>query len=96
MFSKNGDDMQEITLKQNNIVVLSCSLSQDIGGNPVSAAVLQSSGEIVAMQVNIIDARNFNVIIDTSLLNVGKNTFDIRVGNVSSESIIINVLRSIS
>jgi hypothetical protein len=87
--------MQEITLKHNNIISLSCNTSQSIGGNTVISAILQG-GIRTALPVTIIDNNNFTVVIDTSVLTLGWSVWDIKIGNVSSESITVMIEQEIA
>ena len=87
--------MNTITLKQYNTYILSCSTSQSIGGNPISAAVL-SNNEKINLEISNITDTSFTINLDTSLLLIGLLPMDIKIGNVSSDTISLNILRSIA
>lgn len=86
---------QTITLKQNNIVVLACTASQTIGSNPVIAAVL-SNGDTISLPVVVTDSLHFNVTINTGLLDLRLCPMDIKIGNVSSDTIYLDIVKSIA
>ena len=84
-----------ITIKQNNIYALSCVTSQSIGGNPIHSSVLSNGVTTVLAISNILDT-SFTITLDTSSFPVGACQMDIKIGNVSSETISLNILRSIA
>lgn len=87
--------MNTVTLKTNNIYALSCTTDQSIGGNPIYAAVL-SNRVTTEMVISDVTDTSFTITLDTSSLVVGLAQMDIRIGNVSSETINLNILRNIA
>lgn len=87
--------MRPIPLKTNNIYALSCVTDQSIGGNLIYAAVLSNRVTTEMVISNITDT-SFTITLDTSPLVVGLAQMDIKIGNISSETISLNILRSIA
>lgn len=88
--------MDPLKIKQNNIVAISCSISAYILGNTVKSAILDSAQNIKPLNVDIVDTNNFIVYLDTNGCAIGRAYLDIKIGNVSSENIIIIIEKSIS
>ncbi len=83
-------------LKQNNEIVLSCTISQDLSGATVTAASKDSSHVIHHCPVTIIDQRNFNILMDTTGYPTGRLLFDIKIGTISSDTVEFLIIESIS
>lgn len=88
--------MESITIKQNNIVALSCQTSASISGHIIKSGLLDSSQKVLPLSVNIIDANNFIVYLNTTGCAIGMAYLDIKIGDVSSENIPITITKSIS
>lgn len=87
--------MKEPRVKQNNILALSCTSSSNINGAPISSAIIDAMGVKKLLQVTPIDNTHFTVILDTTNLNVGRAQFEVKIGNVSSDTAFIQIDKSI-
>lgn len=88
--------MEPLKVKQNNEVALSCLVSDSILGIPIKSAILDSAGNIKTLRVDIVDSNNFIIYLNTGGCSVGKAYLDCKIGNVSSDNILIFIEKSIS
>ena len=84
-----------IVIKQHNIYAFSCATDQSIAGNPILSAVL-SNGVTTELAISNITDTSFIITLDTSSLPVGVCQMDIKIGNVSSDTVLLNILRNIA
>jgi len=87
--------METITLKQHNIVTLSCTMTTPIGGNTVLSSVLHGT-TTTPQTVLITGANTFDITINTATFELGRALMDIKVGNVSSDTLVLDIIKNIT
>jgi hypothetical protein len=88
--------MQNITVKKNNKLTLTCSTSEPIGMQTITSVVMDSQGVKHPMTVTNVDDYHFTILLDTTNLAVSTAKFDVKIGDVSSETVQIFIEPNIS
>lgn len=88
--------LNTFSIKQNNIVILQYTTEESLGGNDIKSAIRDVNNYSKVLVITDIEDKAFKVTLDTVGLAVGPAEMDIKIGNVSSETIIVDIQRGVA